>query len=126
MKSRVSLALTELCIMLLVLAFAAALCLRVFLWADETARQNTARDAALIHMQSVAELLKVTGSPEAVATQMSGAQRSGHWYIPAETYEIRMLPAEASGEALGSVYLEAVYQDTVLISFPVSWQEVAP
>jgi hypothetical protein len=126
MKSKVSLVLTELCIMLLVLAVAAVLCLRVFVWAEDRSGQNAARDAALIQMQSVAELLKATGDPEETARSMNGSKSGDHWYIPMETYEIRILPAQTEGASPPLVYLEAVYRDTVLIRFPVSWQEVAP
>lgn len=126
MKSKVSLMLTELCIMLLTLALAAALCLRIFLWADQTSRESAARDAALIHMQGVAEMLKATGSPEATVTAMAGANKGDFWYIPTETYEIRIIPADPQAENLRSVYLEALYQDDLLIRFPVYWQEVAP
>lgn len=126
MKSKVSLVLTELCVMLLTLAIAAALCLRVFVWSDEASKQNAARDAALIQMQNIAELLKATGSPEQTAKAMRGSTSGDHWVIPTEGCEIRILPAQGSEESLRSVWLEAVYQETVLIRFPVSWQEVAP
>lgn len=125
MKSKVSLALTELCVMLLVLALASALCLRVFVWADETSQKSAARDDALIYMQSVAEMLKATGSPEDTVLALGGSRTENYWQIPGEIFDIRIIATETAEDNLRSVSLEAVYQDTVLIRFPVSWQEVA-
>lgn len=123
MKNRTALALTELCIMLLVLALTAALCLRVFLWADATSRENAVRDGALVQMQNAAEVLKATKDYEAAARLLGGHWDGRVWTLSVETYEIRVTPA-AAGAGLGAAYLEAVYAQQVVAGFTVCWQEV--
>ena len=125
MKNRASLVLIELCIMLLVLAVSAAVCLRIFLWADQTSKDNAARDMAVIQMQSVAETIKGFGSLEEGAKAIGATQRTEAWIVAGEDYEIRITPLADEKENLGSALLEAVCGDTVLMRFTVSWQEVA-
>lgn len=125
MKNKSSLALIELCIMLLVLALASALCLRIFAWAEQRAKENAARDLALVQMQSVAEKIKAAGNIEEVTKTMETTWDGNSWRIDGEDYEIRIMPMEDQEENLGCAYLEAIYRDAVLASFSVSWQEVA-
>lgn len=116
--------LTELCIMLLVLALAAALCLRIFLWADTRSEENAARDAAMVQMQSAAEVLKATKNYEDAAKILGGYWNGKVWLIMGENYEIRVTPAPAE-TGLCAACLEAVYKQRTLAGFTVCWQEVA-
>lgn len=125
MKNRASLALMELCVMLLVLALAAALCLRIFVWADQRAKESEARDLAVVQMQTVAEKIKAMGSAEAAAKAMGAAKIPDGWCIVTENYEIRITAMDDREENLGTARLEAVYRDQVMVSFSVCWQEVA-
>lgn len=125
MKNRASLVLIELCTMLLVLALAAALCLRIFVWADQSAKENAVRDVALVRMQTVAEKIKATGNIEEAAKAMGAIRDGNGWCIAAGNYEIKITPMDDLEETLGSAHLEAVYRERVLVSFSVCWQEVA-
>lgn len=124
MRSRATLALIELCVMLLVLALAAALCLQVFAWSDIRSRENAIRDAALADMQSAAEVLKSCGSCKEAAETFGGSIEDGLWRIPGEDYEIRLTPQESEYPGLARALVEAVYDRQVIIRFTVSWQEV--
>ena len=60
-RSKAPLALMEQAVMVLVFALAAALCLRVFVWSDQTSRRCEARDRAAVEAQSAAEVIKREG-----------------------------------------------------------------
>lgn len=62
MRSKTPLALMEQAVMLLVFALAAALCVQVFVYADQTSRQQEARDRAVLEAQNAAEALKGGGN----------------------------------------------------------------
>ena len=61
MRSKAPLALMEQAVMLLVFALAAALCVRIFVSADQLFRRNEARDRAVLEAQNAAETLKRSG-----------------------------------------------------------------
>jgi len=125
MKSKSSLALIECCIMLLVLALASALCIKSFLWADTRSRENTLRDTALCQMQSAAETLKTHGSYESAARHYGGTWDGSSWYIPGKDYHIRVTPVSTNQNFLSGALVETVYQQQIILSFRVYWQEVA-
>lgn len=58
MRSKTPLALMEQVVMLLVFALAAALCIQVFVFSDQTSRYNETRDRAVLEAQNAAEALK--------------------------------------------------------------------
>ncbi len=64
MKRRASLTMMEQGVMLLVFALAAALCLKAFLWADTTAKENADRDLAVLCAQNAAQHFKLTGEEQ--------------------------------------------------------------
>ena len=61
MRNKAPLALLEQILMLLIFALAAVICLRAFLWSDDTSRHSARRDDALIHAQTMAETVKAYG-----------------------------------------------------------------
>ena len=61
MRSKAPLALMEQAVMVLVFALAAALCLRVFVWSDRTAKRSVALDRAVVEVQNAAEIIKHEG-----------------------------------------------------------------
>lgn len=61
MRSKATLTLIEQTVMLLVFALAAALCVRIFVYADQTSRYYEARDRAVLEAQNAAEMLKRFG-----------------------------------------------------------------
>lgn len=137
MKQKTSLILIEQAIMLLVLAVAAALCLRVFAWSDARAEENHSRDQALLQLQSAAEVLKQHhGDFSAAVRTHGGGVYDGQWRInfddtweqtdTAQAYQLRAVRQE-NRPYLGSALLEAVCPDgSVLAAITVSWQEAAP
>ena len=137
MKGKTALTLIEQSIMLLVLALAAALCLQAFVWADTQSRQSTARDRALIQLQSAAEVLKASsGDYSAAADAFGGTANDGQWLICWDenwvqtpypgTFQLQATPQTTQNDYLGSALLELRQGKTSLCSLTICWQEVAP
>ena len=61
MKNKTPLVIMEQTIMILVFAFAAAICMQVFVYSDKLSRLNQQRDNAIIMAQNTAEMLKYSG-----------------------------------------------------------------
>ena len=61
MNRRQTLVLMEIAVMILVLALAAGLCIKAFVWADAQGEMSRARDNAMVCLQTVAEQLKAQG-----------------------------------------------------------------
>jgi type II secretory pathway pseudopilin PulG len=66
-------------VMLLVFALAAALCVQVFVLADQTSRRNQARDQAVLAAQNAAELLKSGTGEEELRYAQAAEQLGGHY-----------------------------------------------
>lgn len=137
MKGKTALTLIEQSIMLLVLALAAALCLQAFVWADAHSRQNTARDQALIRLQSAAEVLKANnGDYTAAADAYGGTANDEYWLLCWDenwaqtpypgTFQLQATPQTTQNDYLGSALLELRQGETSLCSLTICWQEVAP
>lgn len=125
MRSKAPLALIELSVMLLVLCVAAALCLHAFLWAQETALENTRRDTAMAHIQSAAEVLKHCGGDfEAASKQHGGSWDGAAWVIREDGYTVRAVPEDTDSKYLGKAALEVMWEEEILTSLQVCWQEV--
>lgn len=85
MRSKAPLALMEQAVMILVFALAAALCLRAFIFSDQTSKRIDAREHAASRAQSAAEIIKSEGSKgksvdeafEAAAERMGGKVKDG-------------------------------------------------
>ena len=110
MKNKASLALMEQLVILLVFALCAALCLQAFVGADRIARENEARDEAVILAQNTAESLKaglpIPESPKNL------------------TLEVTHLSSEIPGHAKAEVAIFSQETGNLLISLTVGWQEV--
>ena len=108
--------------MLLVFALAAALCLKAFLWADQTSRESAALDAAVLCAQNTAERLRA-GEPWAERTfyDEDWNRTHGNWSycltVAAQDSELSYLKKAQVTVTDGA--------DRVLIALPVAWQEVA-
>ncbi len=138
MKRNASLILLELVIMLLVFALAAALCLQAFVWADSQSRHSGRVDAAYIHIQNAAEVLKHHRGNYALAAKDLGGQWDGeswiiyyddNWQITDTEFVfcLRVEPLSSETEHLGTAQLTVTDSDgSVLAQLTVSWQEVAP
>lgn len=137
MKHKTSLVFIEQAVMLLILAVAAALCLRVFAWSDTRATENHSKDQALLQLQSAAEVLKHHHGDFAAAAQTHGGSvHNDTWQIPfdstwkqsdtTQTYLLRAVWQD-TGSYLGSARLEITdCNGIVLESLTVCWQEASP
>ncbi len=128
MKSKSSLALMELVIMILVFAFTAAFCLMAFVWADTTSEEQVARDSAIIEAQNMAELLKNSHGKEiekAEAVYFDGnweeTDGENHW-----EYVLTVEPEKEEQEFLGgATVLVSDREQEEIFALTVKWQEVA-
>jgi hypothetical protein len=129
----------EQAIMLAVFALAAALCLRAFVWADLQSRQMALRDAALLRLQSAAEVLKDRrGSIDGAVAAYGGTRDGDDWVIwydedwnqsaSGGAYCLRAVPEAAETAYLGAADIEVTQgaDGLVLSSLRVCWQEVTP
>ena len=126
MRNKAPLALLEQILMLLIFALAAVICLRAFLWSDDTSRHSARRDDALIHAQTMAETVKAYGGDfSAAAAALHGTVEDGALVIEGETYTLRA-EKEAPAPYLGQAEIAAEVAGEVLFTLPVAWQEVSP
>ena len=77
MRGKSPLVIMELCLMLLVFALAAALCLGGFALAEDISAESEARDRAVSLAQSCAEALKAGSGDFAVAAEELGGEWEG-------------------------------------------------
>lgn len=126
MRNKAPLMLIELTVMLLILAFAAALCLQGFVWADTRAQEIARQDRALTEMQSAAEVLQACGGDlQAAAALHGGEVTQGNWTISlADGTVLRAVPEQAALPNLGTARLEAEFNGAQLLQLQVCWQEV--
>lgn len=128
MKSKTSLMLLELALMLLVFSLAAALCLQGFLWADNRSQQVENQDAALLQAQNTAELLRHTGGDFPEAARLLGATLSeGSLILETEELRLTAAPVPTDTALLGSACITVTDpQDHVLFQLTVYYQEDTP
>ncbi len=138
MKQKTSLVLIEQAIMLLILAAAAALCLRGFVWSESQSLRNTQRDAALTQLQSAAEVLKYhKGDFASASLSYGGLVADGQWQLSFDenwkqttqsgTYRLSAAPVDTQSPYLGGAALQLFRQDnTLLAELTIYWQEEQP
>ena len=82
MKSRTTLSLMELTLMLLLFAVTAAVCLRAFALSDRLSRQAEQRDRAVLWAQTMAETWKaLDGNLEQAETLYGKTDGAGSWTL---------------------------------------------
>ena len=124
MRNKAPLALLEQILMLLIFALAAVICLRAFLWSDDTSRHSARRDEALIHAQTVAETVKAHGGDfTAAAAALHGTVEDGALVVAQKEYTLRA-EKEATVPYLGRAEIVVEAGGEVLFTLPVAWQEV--
>ena len=111
MRSKATLYLMEQLVMVLVFALAAAVCLRLFVGAQNTAEETSRRDGAVIAAQNAAELLKSGAS-------VAQTEKSGGMY----ELKIHVFPEEYVG--MEQVEITVFYEQTQLYSLNVGYREV--
>lgn len=138
-KSKSHLALMEQAIMILVFAFAAAICVQAFQKADATSKELAARDRAVNYGQTVAETVKsVHGDLESAAGILGGIAEEDKllfWYdnewnrVSKEdaTYELCLMVTETSAYLEKSqLIVTELKKSKVLFALPVNWQKEVP
>ncbi|MBR4410703.1 MAG: hypothetical protein IKT31_05225 [Firmicutes bacterium] len=127
MKNKAPLALIELTVMVLIFAVSAALCLQAFVWSDVKSSEIAERDSAILHGETVAEVVKACrGDFDAAATILEGENTEDglRVYFDGELCaEVRL--AETENPLLGMADI-AVTDETgqELFALTVCWQEV--
>lgn len=143
MKSKAPLLLMEQMVMLLVFAFAAALCLQAFVKSDGISRQSENRDRAIQEAQSAAETVRHCKGDMARAAELlkapypyngEGAPLEIHYnedWSLCDTREyafcLRAQAVDSGTAGLGRASVEVVSADdqTTIIELQVAWQEVS-
>lgn len=124
MRSRAPLALIELVVMLLVLAIAAALCLQAFVWADSASAWNHRRTDAMMYAQNAAQMLKYCGGDFTKAAQLHGGHWNGQqWTLEKDGFALCVEPIPSQSAYLGMAQVKAAWEETVLATISVCWQE---
>jgi len=114
MKNKTSLLLMEQLVMVLVFALAAALCLTVFVKADQISRETARRDEAVLLAQNAAQVLKATAGD--IPQAMTVADASG-FQLEIERTDVR--------ELLGQAEIRIWQGDELVFTLRTGWQEVA-
>ena len=115
MKSRTSLQLMELLVMVLVFAIAAALCLQVFAKASGITEETARRDRAVTLAANAAEVLKATAGDTRAAEALS---REGYQVT------VTRLPARQPG--LAEAEIQVSCEEQILFCLDTGWQEELP
>ncbi len=137
MKNKAPLALMEQMVMLLVFALAAALCLQVFVLAEQLSRRCEMEAHAVWAAQNAAEVLKDSGGDYEQAMKSHGGHREeeswrigydGQWQQSDQNaaYWVQVVPADSGQPLLGMADVTVETLDEVeLFCLTVAWQEVA-
>lgn len=136
MRSKTSLTLLEQIVMLLVFALAASLCLKAFLWADQTSARSAAKDQAVILAQSAAERLKHARGDVSQAAE-GGFWEGQTWLVGYDeqwntthqeaVYYLSLEPRQTDVPYLETANVRVTdARGEVLFAIPVAWQEVEP
>ena len=117
MKNRISLALMEQLVMVLVFALAAALCLNVFVKADEISRTIAYRDDAVLIAQNAAEMLQATSGDVQRTTEQLGSA--------AAEKGLRMVieKTDSGVPLLGKAEIWVYFEEEELFNLQTGWQE---
>ena len=117
MKNRTSLALMEQLVMVLVFALAAALCLNVFVKADEISRMIAYRDEAVLIAQNAAEMLQATSGDAQQAAELLGptAAEKGLRLVIEQT--------DSGVPLLGKAEIRVYFEEEELFNLQTGWQE---
>lgn len=136
MKDKAPLALLEQTVMILVFAFAAALCLRVFVWSDIQSDLDAATDRSVIAVQSAAETLKhCNGDLKEASEIIGGTVTENRWSVSYDEnwqvipengkYIVTVRPFDSGVALLGEAEISAqTATGEALYSLTVGWQEV--
>ena len=137
MKSRATLSLTEMLIMVMIFAMAAAACLKVFAWADARSAEIETTDFAVLQVSNAAEVMEQARGDYARAAALLEAEESAGGGLQIRYDENRercadggafrlvVLPVNSVVELMGEAQVSMMKGDTVIYSLTVCWQEAA-
>ena len=122
MRSKATLTLMEQTVMLLVFALAAALCVRIFVYADQTSRRYEARDRAVLEAQNLAERLYAEDDAAAELSRSGFAEMGESWVLTEKDYTLEAVINEETQESgiLRVVTITGKMGDKELFSIPSS------
>lgn len=128
MKNKTALLLMELAVLVGVFALTTAMCLRLFAWADTTAREDALRDTALLHAHNAAQEIKLArGDLKQAARQYGGIATEAVWELPLEDGCLLRAEKQARTDYLGVAQITVLAGDgSVLIRLDACWQEDGP
>ncbi len=129
MKNKTALLLIELVLLVAVFAAAAAICLRLFAWADAASRKDTRQDQALLHAQNAAQEIKLAkGDLEQAAARLGGEVSGGIWEKKLEDgCVLRVESRETDTKYLGMASITVLDTDgSALARIDACWQEDGP
>ena len=118
MKNKTSLLLMEQLVMVLVFALAAALCLSLFVKADQISQATVQRDEAVMLAQNAAEMLKATGDIEQVSKALASD-------TAAAGYRLEIQRVDSGIDLLGQAEITIWLEDEQIFTLQTGWQEVA-
>jgi len=124
MRGKSPLVIMEMCVMLLVFAVSAALCLGVFVLSDNVSADAEERDRAAVMAQNCAEAIKAADGDFTIAADILGAECSGE-KLSMEKGGLRLCAVELeSGHALLGLARVSVENSKgeELIAFQCPWQ----
>lgn len=126
MKNRTSLVLMEQLVMVLVFALAAALCLGVFVKADQISQETAHRDEAVLLAQNGAEVLKsCAGDLEKAAGILGGTSSGTGLTVSSGAYTLEIELEDSGIPGLGQAQICVYVEEEPICTLRTGWQEVA-
>ena len=126
MRTKTPLVLMELLMMVLVFAVSAAMCMKIFVRADQISREQELKTQAVFLAQNLAEEMKMERKTPAEFFEKEGWSREeGIWSWEGDP-ECRMTVCEVDSEVPGLIRVELLIHagEVELFRIPVAWQEV--
>ena len=128
MKNKTHLMQMELLVMTVVFALAAAVCLRVFVFAQTLSATGEARDRGLLAAQTAAETLKaLEGDGEELSRRLGGSWDGAAWQRRDEEVLLTACPQPSPQEGMALWRVQALTPaGEELLCLECAWQEVTP
>lgn len=124
MRGKSPLVIMELCIMLLVFAIAAALCLGCFALAEDISAESERRDQAVSMAQNCAESIKAADGDLAAAAEIMGGSWDGE-SLTLQQGELSLSAAETESghELLGLAHIRVDFGGESIFAIDCPWQK---
>ena len=125
MKSRSVLTQIEFTIMILIFAVSAAVCLKIFTYADTYSERNAEKNNAQIILQSSAELIKSESGNFALCAEISGGEADeSSWVIIYDDGSfMKAVRVASENPLLGKAKLQFCKNNETISALEIAWQE---